>query len=129
MPVPRQMASVSPSRIARSPGGTFASVCTLTAIGGMDLTASPSAAPAIVVTIVTATLAAAAISILSAIDGARRRKFDVRKRQRRTVLNLKIARHDVFRNPNTELCDGNVARVLRVGLERCRSRKVTERPV
>ena len=42
----------------------------------------------------------------------RRRKFDVRIRQERTVLNLEIDRDDVFTKPNAELRDGHVTFVF-----------------
>jgi hypothetical protein len=43
-----------------------------------------------------ATTAVVTVSIMSAIDGCDRQKFDVRNREKRTPLNLEIDRHDVF---------------------------------
>src|SRR5262245_7971073 len=66
----------------------------------------------------------AVINILSAIDGCRRRKFDVRNRKMRDALNLEIDRHDVIAERHAMLRNGNVTRMLlrseerRVGNER-----------
>src|SRR5262252_3140541 len=100
--------------------GTSEAAATLTSMGGVDdvVGGDESGTAAVAVVATARTRFAAAISILSAIDGTKRRKFDVRKRQERTDLNLKIARDYVFRNPGSELRDGNVTRMLRVGVER-----------
>src|SRR5438874_4266373 len=66
-----------------------------------------------------ATVSAVAVSILSAIDDRRRRKFDVRNRQQRTVLNLKIDRDNVFAKGHSELRNWDVARMFLVRVERC----------
>src|SRR4051794_2362224 len=68
--------------------------------------------------------AAIAISIMSAIDGCDRQKFDVRNREERTPLNLEIDRYDVFANPTGELDDGDVTRG---GLVRVERRAIRER--
>ena len=65
-----------------------------------------------------ATTAVVAISIMSAIDGCDRQKFDVRNREERTVLNLEIDRYDVFAELDAELRDRHVPIVLLIGVER-----------
>src|SRR5580765_4236849 len=59
-----------------------------------------------------------AISIMPAIDGIDRQKFDVRIRDERTVLNVEIDRYDVLAEADAELRDRHVALVLLVGVER-----------
>src|SRR4029434_9117194 len=60
----------------------------------------------------------AVINILSAIDGCRGRKFDVRNRKTRDVLNLEIDRHNVVAERHAMLRNGNVTWMLLIGVER-----------
>src|SRR5258708_4190853 len=57
---------------------------------------------------VSAAASAVAISILSAIDGCRGRKFDVRNREERTPLNVEIDRYDVVAERHAELRIANL---------------------
>src|SRR5262245_27316917 len=100
MPVPRQTASVSATIAATSRAGMSEAASTLTSIGGVDdvvdvVDREDSGSAAVAVAATARAKLAATISILSAIDGTKCRKFGVRKRQKRTDLNLKIARDDV----------------------------------
>src|SRR5258708_367476 len=71
-----------------------------------------------------------AVSIMSAIDGCRRRKFDVRNRDERTVLNLEIDRDDLFGKGHSELRDWDVARILLIRVERAAvDERHRERPI
>jgi len=63
------------------------------------------------------------------IDGRRRRKFDVRNREERTLLNLEIDRDDVLAEAGAELRDRDVTRVFLIRVECARSGNVTARPV
>src|SRR5436190_6910449 len=69
-------------------------------------------------TLMVSATATAVINILSAIDGCRRRKFDVRNRKMRDALNLEIDRHDVFAKRHAVLCNGHVTRMFLIGIER-----------
>src|SRR5262249_10575134 len=99
-PAACQSASASSSTRETSDGVTSTAVLTVTIIGG-GADVGASAAPG-----ETASAAAARlvmISILPAIDGRNHQKFDVRKRQERTPLNLEIDRDDVVRQRHAEL--------------------------
>src|SRR6266540_4001441 len=74
--------------------------------------------PGATVTLTVSATARAAISILPAIDGWRRRKFDVRNREGWDGLDLEIDRHDVIGQRHAELRDRDVARGLLVGVKR-----------
>src|SRR5262245_54876903 len=70
------------------------------------------------ITLIVSATAIAVINILSAIDGCRRRKFDVRNRKTRDALNLEIDRHDVVAERRAMLCNRNVTRMPLIGVER-----------
>src|SRR5262245_9356247 len=114
-PVGRQTSLASSSTRDTSVGATSDSVTTATAIGGgadgVDAAAADETAIAAAARLVM-------ISILPAIDGADRQKFDVRIREKRTLSNLEIDRHDVVRQRRAVLCNGHVTIVLLVGIER-----------
>src|SRR6266508_846572 len=89
------MASTSSSICATTDDGTFGAAVTLTTIGGgegLTATAADDARKP-------AATALAAISILSAIDGCNRRKFDVRNRDVRTPS---VRAHDTEWAEHTE---------------------------
>ena len=59
-----------------------------------------------------ASAAAARLVIsIAAIDGQNQQKFDVRKRDERTALNLEIDRHDVVAERHAMLRNGHVTRM------------------
>src|SRR5262245_10031198 len=70
------------------------------------------------ITLMVSATAIAVINILSAIDGCRGRKFDVRNRKTRDALNLEIDRHDVVADRHAMLRNRNVTRMLLIGVER-----------
>src|SRR4051812_18098317 len=86
-------------------------------IGGMAVVAAAGAA-ANAVEANSATAIVVASSIMAAIDGCDRQKFDVRYRQDRTLLNFKIDRYDVFAHGHRELRNRDVLSVGLVGVER-----------
>ena len=95
-PFGRQMASASASTAATSRDDISPAVTTVTIIGGMAGDDASGRLAATIVDASNATTAVVTVSIMSAIDGCDRQKFDVRNREKRTPLNLEIDRHDVF---------------------------------
>src|SRR5438874_9925653 len=114
-PVGCQIASASCSTIETSTGGRSTATSTVTTIGGSA--AARGAAPAIAAAKAMAPRLVTT-SILSAVDGRDRQKFDVRNREERTRLNLEIDRDDVVGNGNAVLRDRDVAVVLLIRVER-----------
>src|SRR5882724_7735430 len=124
MPLGRQMVSAS-ARIARtSVGDSFGSTVTLTIIGGTASEPIGAAAPAANAVEATSAIATVvATSIMPAIDGCDRQRFDVRNRKERTVLNLEIDRDDLLAEADAELRDRHVAFVRLIRVERRAVRK------
>src|SRR4051794_30851544 len=77
MPLARQIASLSARTRAISCGGTSDNAVTVTIIGGTAADADPAGAAANAVVANSAAAAVVAISIMPAIDGCNRQKFDV----------------------------------------------------
>src|SRR5437899_2966496 len=90
-PVPRQTASVSPRIRVTSAGATPAPTTTVTPIGGMAFDrAGVAGLAATVLTTAVNDITDSVCSILSAVDGCRTQKFDVRMREERTPLLFEI---------------------------------------
>src|SRR5437868_5423305 len=83
-PLERHRLAVSASaRLTRSGDTSAAAIETLTIIGGMVAVVLAAGAAANAVDATSANTAVVAISIMPAIDGCNRRKFDVRNREDR----------------------------------------------
>src|SRR5258708_26180305 len=113
------MALVSARMSASSDGETSGAASTLAIIGGMDADEAGALPPAAKAVDASSAMAVVvAISIMSAIDGRDRQKFDVRNREERTVSNVEIDRDDVLAEADAELRDGDVPIVRLIRVER-----------
>src|SRR3954452_9781144 len=107
----------SSTRGTRRAGMSAISVTVMTSGGsgeGVDAAAASEVASA---------AAARLVISIAAIDGQNQQKFDVRKREERTALNLEIDRNNVLRERRAVLRNRHVALVFLVRVERCAIRE------